>query len=148
MIRSIAGASRLYVDSNVLIYMIEGLEPYAGLAARTFEIAGRSGALMATSELTAAECMIRPFREKNWKLIRSYERLFENRGDLALLAADYGVIKMAAELGGAHRLKLVDAIHVATAVAAGCEIFLTNDKESSVPDGIEIVQLSQIESGS
>jgi len=89
MNRSIANASKLYIDSNVLIYLIEGLEPFAGLAARTFEIAGRAGALVVTSELSAAECMIRPFRERNAKLIRSYERLFEDENDIMRLPVEY-----------------------------------------------------------
>jgi predicted nucleic acid-binding protein len=145
MNRSIANASKLYIDSNVLIYLIEGLEPFAGLAARTFEIAGRAGALVVTSELSAAECMIRPFRERNAKLIRSYERLFEDENDIIRLPVEYGIIKSAAEIGGELRLKLADAIHLASAMAAGCEVFVTNDKDIPPPRGIEIMRLSQLE---
>ena len=144
MNRSIAGAAKIYVDSNVLIYLIEGLEPFAGLAARTFEIAGRAGAQVVTSQLSAAECMIRPFWESNSRLIHDYERLFENQSDITLVALDYGIVKHAAEVGGPLGLKLVDALHIASAMAAGCEVFVTNDRNISAPGGIEIVQLSTI----
>ena len=39
-------------------------------------------------------------------------------------------------------MKLVDAIHVATAEAMGCSVFLTNDRGIRAPAGIELRYLS------
>ncbi len=47
-----------------------------------------------------------------------------------------GIIKSAAEIGGALRLKLADAIHLASAMAAGCEVFITNDKNIAASNEI------------
>ena len=45
------------------------------------------------------------------------------------------------EIGAELRLKLVDAIHVATAEALGCRTFLTNDRGIRAPVGIALETL-------
>jgi predicted nucleic acid-binding protein len=39
------------------------------------------------------------------------------------------------------KLRLPDAIHVATAVATGCSILLSNDRRLKVPDGVQALRL-------
>lgn len=57
---------------------------------------------------------------------------------------DYELVKRAAGIGGKLGIKLIDALHVASAMAAGCEISVPSGKTISAPKEIEIVQLSAI----
>ncbi|WP_274534852.1 hypothetical protein [Rhizobium sp. LCM 4573] len=45
-------------------------------------------------------------------------------------------------MGAELNMKLLDALHVATAEALNCGVFLTNDRGIRVPEGIEIHHLS------
>jgi predicted nucleic acid-binding protein len=60
---------------------------------------------------------------------------------LELLPVSQETLENAATVGARHRLKVVDAIHVATALAAGCDAFLTNDAGIRVSDGLRLVRL-------
>ena len=53
------------------------------------------------------------------------------------------LVRRAAELGADFKMKLVDALHVATAEALGCEVLLTNDRGIRAPAGIELRHLSE-----
>ncbi|MEN3000708.1 MAG: PIN domain-containing protein, partial [Armatimonadota bacterium] len=48
------------------------------------------------------------------------------------LPVSWTVLEQAAQLRAAHRFTLLDAIHCASAVAAGCDWFLTNDADLRV----------------
>jgi predicted nucleic acid-binding protein len=49
-------------------------------------------------------------------------------GRLELLPLDEATADLAVALGAAHRLSAADAVHLATAVSAGAERFLTNNR--------------------
>jgi predicted nucleic acid-binding protein len=61
---------------------------------------------------------------------------------ISLEPVSLALIKRAAVLGAELNIKLIDAIHVATAEALGCEVFLTNDRGILAPAGIELRYLS------
>ncbi len=53
-------------------------------------------------------------------------------------------MRAAALYAGDANVKLADAIHVATAIALNCEIFLTNDRRVIAPQPIRMVRLSDV----
>ena len=60
---------------------------------------------------------------------------------LDLLAVDRSTAELAVSLGGSYRLRAADAVHLATAVTAGADRFLTNNRRDFPReiDEIEIV---------
>lgn len=50
----------------------------------------------------------------------------------------------AAKLVARKRLKFIDALHVATALTAGCPFFMTNDTGIRSSDSLEVVQLGEL----
>jgi len=67
-----------------------------------------------------------------------YRSFFADEGLVALAP----MLELSAEIGAALALKTVDAIHVATAIVAGCDALLTNDKGLRAPRQLRINQLA------
>jgi predicted nucleic acid-binding protein len=53
--------------------------------------------------------------------------------------------EMAARVRAAHRTSIPDALHVATAVNAGCTVLVTNDARMPSVPGLEVVRLQELE---
>lgn len=81
-----------------------------------------------TSELALAEVLVVPYRIDAAELIERYERLLAPRLCLARIAASPSVWRAAARLRAETRLRLPDAVHLATAEAEGCAFVVTGDK--------------------
>ncbi|WP_295844650.1 PIN domain-containing protein, partial [Tardiphaga sp.] len=80
-----------------------------------------------TSELTIAEALAKSIALDGAVLIERYRELFE-ASSVEMLPIDRSVLNFAAQIQGRSRLKLADAIHVASARLAKCDHFLTQDE--------------------
>jgi predicted nucleic acid-binding protein len=58
-----------------------------------------------------------------------------------VLSVERTILIEAARLQARLVLRLPDAIHVATAVAAGCDVVLSNDRRLRVPAGMVLRRL-------
>ena len=56
----------------------------------------------------------------------------------------YKFVNFASRIAGTKGMKLVDSLHMATALQSGCEYLITHDKGIKPMEGIEIIQLSTI----
>ena len=118
--------ARIYVDTNIWIYFLEGHPSFAPKIRAFFLAANASSALLVTSEMTIAECLLKPARDGDEEKISAYEALFDG-GNIEILPMDGALARRAALAGGALGLKLIDAIHYVSAREAGCRYFLTGD---------------------
>lgn len=126
-----------YLDANVLIAMVEG----EALNERQIEAvqALADGSIMAaTCELSLAECLVKPYREHNAPAVAAYLELLCNRPEIAILPVSRAVLMRAARVRAETRLKLPDAIHLAAAMEAGCEAFVTDDRDFGPGIGMRI----------
>jgi len=132
-------ADRLYVDANVFIRLFEGNDALAVALGRLFLTERQSAFLrLATSELTLAELLVLPYRERNDRLIDLYDNWTISNAYLEVGPIDRSVLWYAAVLRAQYRsLKTPDAIHVSTAIGMGCRQFLTGDERLS--DKYELV---------
>ena len=128
---------RAYVDSNVIIYTMEGKAPLKAMAASALEGLIREGCVLVTSELTVGECLAGALRQDR-TLAEAYLAFFDDAALLEIAGVTRPLIRRAAELGAQFNMKLLDALHVATAEANACEVFLTNDRGIRAPAGIEL----------
>ncbi|PZQ11249.1 MAG: VapC toxin family PIN domain ribonuclease [Ancylobacter novellus] len=126
---------RIYADANALIRSVEGDDHAASLLNCVF---AADGSVIVSSELTLAEVLVGPMklqrqdpadrRARAWRA--SYEALFDKAGVLESAAVSASVLKDAAKLRAEHvSLKLPDAIHLTTAIARGCDVMLSHDKD-------------------
>jgi predicted nucleic acid-binding protein len=124
---NIKASSRVYIDTNIFIYFIEGSEKFFPQVKELFEHVGTLGAQIVTSEITVAECLYKPSQQQNQKLINIYEELFERTGEIELFPLDGLLTKQAALHGSQLGLKLIDAIHYESALQAGCDVLVSAD---------------------
>ena len=118
----------VYVDANAIIYSVERVEPYHGLLAPMWEEVRAGRFTLANSELVALETLVKPLRDSNARLellLRSVLVAAEMELIPATLATWEGAARIRAETG----LATPDALHAATALSAGCTLFITNDAD-------------------
>lgn len=72
------------------------------------------------------------------------DALFAQTRMLEALPHDAKVFRLAASLRASHRLRFIDALHLATALSQRCSQFVANDGDFAGVDGIEVVLLSTV----
>jgi predicted nucleic acid-binding protein len=132
---------RLYLDANSIIYSIEGVADFRLAVLGWIEKAEAAEGVVVTSRLSRLECRVKPLRDENTELLERYEGFFARPGlDLVELGAE--VIERATELRAAHNFKAPDALHLASALVARGDTFLTGDQALRRCPGIEVEVLS------
>ncbi len=111
----------IYLDSCLLIYLIEGLQrrkEQVVLAMRA------KPAEFCISPMVKCECLVRPGKDGDLKLRERYLNLFAQFTSLSLPEPVY---LQAAELRGRFGLRTPDALHLACVQHHDCEALWTND---------------------
>ena len=132
--------SDVYIDSNIFIYAIDGSGELKTKAKARLEQLVAEGFHLHSSEIAIGECLRGVDRSKE-EPARQFMTMLENQAFVTLAPVTRRIIERAAAIGAEFRLKLVDAIHVATAETLGCQTFLTNDRGIRAPAGIAIEAL-------
>ncbi len=133
---------RVAVDADVLIYLLDGSEPRAGLAAAVIDAIEAGGVAGSMSALALTEVLVGPARTGD---AARFERTAVELRDLALavtpISAD--VAEHAAWLRGRDLLQLADAVHVAAAQSTATA-FITNDRRIRSQPSLEVVYLDDL----
>ena len=133
----------VYVDANAIIYSVERVEPYRSLLAPMWQEARAGRFTLASSELIVLETLLRPLREGNARL----ETLFRSilgAAEMGLVPATLEIWEDAARIRAETGLATPDALHAATALSAGCALFVTNDTDFRRVEGLPIVVLDDL----
>ncbi len=115
---------------------------YAAAVDALFDLIEGGQIEAATSELTLAEALTKPFEAGRPDIAKVYEAMLAPSSWLAVVPVERAILIEAARLQAALALRLPDAIHVATAVAAGCNAFLSNDRRIKVPPDLALVRFA------
>ncbi len=112
-----------YLDACCLIYLTEGAPEWRTVAeARLNALEATTG--LVTSRLSRLECRSKPLRARDTALLARYEAAF---AAARLLDISGAVIERATELRAKYGFRSPDAIHLASAIDAGANVFLTGD---------------------
>jgi len=112
----------IYLDTAPLIYLIEHVPQYSDLVAQRLA----ATETLVVSDLSRLECRVKPMRDGNAALLEEFDRFF-NESVSEIVALTREVIDRATEIRSRYGFKTPDAIHLAAANLANCELFLTND---------------------
>jgi predicted nucleic acid-binding protein len=121
---------RIYLDSNALIYAIESDAARQPASVRAlFDAFGHGRITAWASPLVRAEVLVMPTRMGNDRLVAIYRELLSEPGTIRMAP----VGSAAADASAAMRaerpsLKLLDALHIALALAAGCAAIISADR--------------------
>lgn len=90
------------------------------------------------SSLLVSEVLIKPLRTGAEE---EYEALLAVLARLSLVAVDDVLAMLAVELGASYELKAVDAVHLASAVSVGADVFVTNNRRDFKPARINEIDV-------
>jgi predicted nucleic acid-binding protein len=124
------GMSKVFLDSNLFIYQLEDLGPRGNRANVIFERLSVRKDTVFTSTLTLGEVLVKPIRTGNRALEAKYRDLLREP-EVRVLAFDRAAGEIFARIRQDRAIKAPDAIQLATAASAGCDLFITNDDRLS-----------------
>ena len=118
--------SKIFLDTNVFVYLFEDQGPRGTRATEIFNEISLRGDEVLTSALTLGELLVKPIEANDHALADRYRKAF--RGPtVKLISFDEAGAESYARIRKDRGIKAPDAIQLATAAAAGCDLFITND---------------------
>ena len=135
---------KVYVDANVFIYFLDATPTLVDHASFLLESVD-SGAFEAiTGDAAVAEVMVGPYRVGDPLTIRRVEEFFGRPRFLEIVSHTSTNFKDAAMLRGTLEFGFIDALHLATAAANGCDALVTNDARMQSALGVDVIPLQSI----
>jgi predicted nucleic acid-binding protein len=131
--------SRVFWDSNLYIYLLEGLNPHYEQVMNLRESMLSRGDQLVTSTFTLGEVLVKPIEKKDEELARKYNHVITTTS--LLIEFDVKAARIYAALRGDRSIRPPDAIQLACAAAAGVDLFITNDARlhSKQVEGIQFI---------
>ena len=126
----------LLVDSAPIIYTLEAHPKFAGRYKSMFARHAAGELLLAETTITIAEVLTGPLGAGEEALAKRYRAVMES-WQVVELSAD--IAETAARLRGKLKLKLPDAIQVASALAINAEALVTHDRDFAKVRGLRIL---------
>ena len=133
----------VYLDSSAVIYSVERNEPYLTLLAPAWRQAEAGQLVVVCSELVIAEALVRPLREGHSELEAAFRAIFA-APEVRLVPTTRRLWEDTARLRAETGLKIPDALHAATALREGCDLFVTNDTDFRRIRGLPVVVLDDL----
>lgn len=135
---------KVYFDTHVFVYVLNGT-PGLGEACVAWldaclrgDVMGVTGDVMGvTGDLTLAELLVQPLRANDAAAVGAVREMVVASGAVSVLPHDRACFEQAALLRARHGLKMPDALHLATAQAAGAACLVTNDRRLPALDGLD-----------
>ncbi len=132
---------RIFWDSMLLIYLLEGVPEYVERVQELLTISRTRNDMLFTSYLGLGELMAGAGRTPNSATAAVLREAVDEMG-FSYLPFDMTAVDTFSWLRSAYRIKPPDAIHLACAAAIGMDLFLTHDTKLTklhVP-GIHFIQ--------
>ena len=132
-----------YLDSNSFIYSVERVEPYCALLDLVWQRARSGEITIVSSDITVLETLVKPLRDGD-EVVEGLFRSLLDSNEVRLISASRELWESAARIRAETRLKTPDALHAATALSAGCNLFITNDRDFRRVPNLPVVILDDL----
>ena len=124
------------VDTAPWIYLLEDHAEFAPRFVGLFEAAERGQIQLALSTATLAEVLTGPFKSGQTALAKRYETAL---GAYQVVPLSAAVASLSAQLRVQYRLKLPDAVQLASALQIGAAALVTHDRDFSAVQGLPVL---------
>ena len=135
---------RVYIDANYLIYFLDRTEPYFDVVAPIFQACDQGNFMGFTGDAAVCEVMVYPYRNKSPSEIARGKSLFARQDFLTVLRHDADSFDLAAQIRAGSNMRMIDALHYATALQAGCRYLLTNDHDFKSGTTLEVISIRSL----
>jgi predicted nucleic acid-binding protein len=132
----LAPGSTVLVDTAPFIYLLESHPQFADQFVGLFEAAAAGDLSIALSTFTVAEVLTGPCKAGETALAKRYEKAMSQ---YLVVPVTTQIASLAAQLRAQYRLKLPDAIQLASALDIGAAALVTHDRDFSGVSGIQIL---------
>lgn len=139
---TLQGVKIIFLDTAPIIYFIENHPQFSDIVEVFIEQLDQGNIQGIISPVTVAECLVNPLKNKDQKLQQDFVDFMLRQKSIRLKETDVNISIKAAQIKANYNLKLPDALQVATAIIAGCDSFLTNDKKLSRISELQILVIS------
>ena len=136
--------SKIYLDTSPIIYFLENSPDYALKVQSVIQDNAVLGCAFATSVATNIEYLPKPISEGKHDLVYAFSSL-KRILSLESIELTEQISMIAVNLRAKYKgLKVLDSIHIASAIASGCDAFFTNDKQLKQLTELSIIYLSDL----
>ena len=125
---AISGCRRVALDTNAVIYTLQGVYPYSELLRHLFELLDRGLMTALVSTIVEAEVLVKPLRERDAHALEMTQLFFLRAPNLSVRIVDRTVSAAAASIRANTGLRLPDALIAATAAVDRCDAIIGNDR--------------------
>ena len=123
----VSGLNRVALDSNALVYYLNGIEPYAPLVRHLLQRLTTGDLIAVVSSLVMVELLTKPLHQGDQNAVRAVEALMEETPGILVYPVDNTIARSAAAIRARSRLALADAVIAATAIEHRCDAIVSND---------------------
>ena len=134
---------RIAIDSNVLIYLLDGSGRRAELSARLMDAIGRGEVEGVLASVGLAEVLVASAKADDGPVFEQTAATLRDLG-LRVTTLDARAAEDAAWIRGRMGASMPDAIHLACAIRAGATTFVTNDRRMPAPARLPITILDDL----
>lgn len=134
---------RIALDSNVLIYLMEATPGRADVAAALVDAIAVRRVDGVLASVGLAEALVGPARTGDSAAFEQVAALIRDIG-LTIVPLDAAGAEHAAWIRGLTGCSLPDAVHLATARAAGATALVTNDRRIRSMAGLDVLYLDDL----
>jgi predicted nucleic acid-binding protein len=135
-IDSLVGGALVLVDSAPIIYFLEGHKQFGPRFQPLFEAQSLGHVRFAVTTIAIAEVLTGPAQADDDELVRRYRTILES-WHVVDLTPD--IAEVAARLRTSLRLKLPDAVQVASALSINAAALITHDRDFSRVRTLQII---------
>jgi len=133
---------RVALESSVFILALEGNKDFPQ-ASELFRVLAVARAEVFASVLTITEVINKSYEIGDTKRVPARLDFIHGGGRINVIDVSQAIALKAAQLRAKYHLKTPDAIHLATAIEANCDVFFTADKDFQI--NISEVKIVHIE---
>ncbi|HET8774530.1 MAG TPA: PIN domain-containing protein [Thermoanaerobaculia bacterium] len=126
----------LLLDSVPIIYFLEDHPELGPRFDPLFDMHSRGLVRFAVTTVTIAEVLTGPIALGEEALVRRYRGILES---WQVIALDSSIAESAARLRGSLRLKLPDAVQVASALAINADALVTHDRDFAKVSALRVI---------
>ena len=134
---------RVGIDSNVVIYALEGSSAESDVARSLFDLMAAGKLTGILSVLGLIEVLVAPARHEGDALVQRYADELTDIEGLDIAGVERDTVIEAAHIR-ASGAPLADAIHLATARSSDASAFITNDRRIRPLSGLDVIQLPDL----
>ena len=120
---------RVFIDTAPFIYYLENSSLYMGMVKKFFTKCIEENIQIVTASITIEEYLVFPYSSGKMELADNFKKFIEYM-NIEIVDINSEIAEQGAKIRSQYKnFKAMDALQIATAIASGCDMFFTNDKQ-------------------